>query len=223
LRFSSRASAITTAAPSRWTSRLTSRGLRRSGLRARVAHGVLDDGACDVDASHALDALETRRAVDLEDPRAALSLEDVDPGDLEPHRARRVDGGALVLRGQLQHVGPGASVEVRTELAPLRHAPHRRDDLAAHHDGAHVSAPRLAHVLLQHDVLPHRPEGLEQRVRGLRCLGDHRADALRALLQLHDRRAPAHQLERVIEPGRATRAHGRGHVDVRLREQLQRA
>ena len=145
------------------------------------------DGARDVDAARALDALEARRAVDLEDLRTALALEHVDARDVEAHDLHRGHGCLRVAR-----VEPHADAErrrgagssgTRPTFACRRIAATTRwpDD-----DGAQIAPARLGDVLLEDDVLAHRPERLEQRAHGLRRLGDHRADALRALLELHD-------------------------------------
>src|SRR5437870_8988096 len=60
------------------------------------ALGALHDGGRHVDAARPLDPFEPGRAVDLEDLRPARSLEHVDARHLEPHGARRGDGGRRV-------------------------------------------------------------------------------------------------------------------------------
>ena len=114
-------------------------------------------------------------------------------------------------------------MEVRPELAGLGLPPHRRDDPPADDDGAVVAPLRLGDVLLEDDVLPHRPERLEQRRHGLRRLGDHRADALRALLELDDRRGAADERESELDRVGRPRADRLRDVDVLLREELHRA
>src|SRR5206468_2582856 len=90
------------------------------------------------------------------------------------------------LLRELDAHAEAAAVEVRAELALLRLAPHRCDDATADADRAIVAAFGLGDVLLEDDVLTHRPERLQERRYRLRSLRDHRADALRALLELHD-------------------------------------
>src|SRR5204863_4990315 len=106
-----------------------------------------------------------------------------------------------------------AAMEVRAELAGFRLPAHRGDDALADDDRADVSALRLGDVLLENDVLAHRPEGLEQRRHSLWRFGDHRTDALCALLELHDCRTAADQLQRKPDGVRGSRAHGRRNVD----------
>src|SRR5262249_8223861 len=141
---------------------LALRALREVALR------VGDDLPRDVDAARPLDALEAGRAVDLEDLRAVLPLEHVDAGDLETHAARRGDGGGGEGLALVAAHAEAAGVEVRADLAGLRLAAHRRDDAPADDDRAVIAPLRLGDVLLQDDVLAHRPQRLEEARNRLR-------------------------------------------------------
>src|SRR5262245_59215748 len=83
------------------------------GLHDRIAPGasllpackeslrVGDDGTRDVRAARAFDPFESRRAVDLEDLRAILSLKHVDARDLEAHDLRSSVGRLPILLGKI--------------------------------------------------------------------------------------------------------------------------
>src|SRR5262249_49428469 len=100
-----------------------------------VALGVRHDRRGDVDLARALDAFEAGRAVDLEDARATAPLEHVDARHLEAHHLGRADGRVPVAPRQAHAVALSATVQVRSELARLRHTAHRGDDTAADDDG----------------------------------------------------------------------------------------
>ena len=85
-------------------------------------------------------------------------------------------------------VGLAATMQVRPEFALLRAPAHRCNDPSPDHDRANVAPPRFGDELLQDNVLPKRPECLERRLDALARLGQHDANSLRALMQLHDRR-----------------------------------
>ena len=96
-------------------------------------------------------------------------LEHVDAGDAEPHDARGVERGAHVGRRQLGALPVAAAMQVRAELALLGGAPHRRHQLAADDDGAQIAPARLGDELLQDDVLPQPPQGVDDRLDALRA------------------------------------------------------
>ena len=82
-------------------------------------------------------------------------------------------------------------MQVGAELPRRTLAPHRRDDLAVDHERADVGAPGLRDELLHEDVGVELPEGRDDGLRGLLGLGEHDADALRALDELDDERRAA--------------------------------
>ena len=101
------------------------------------------------------------------------------------------------LGGDLDQLGGAAAVEVGAELALLALALHGGDDLVADHEAADVGAAGLLDELLHQDVGVEPAEGLDDRLGGLRGLGQHHADALGALEQLDDQRSAAADLDQV--------------------------
>ncbi len=114
-------------------------------------------------------------------------------------------------------------MQVGPEFSRLGLASHRGDDSTPDDDGAQVAPVGLGDVLLQDDVLAHGPERLEKRGHRLGRLGDHGADALRALLELHDAGRAAHVRERLVDRVGRARAHGHRDVDVSLGQELHRS
>src|SRR5437762_2887603 len=88
----------------------------RTHLIVGAAAGALlleepDDLSGHVDIGGLLDALEARRRVDLDHKGAMTRAQDVDARHVEPHRARRPDRRAALLRRQLHLLGGAAAME----------------------------------------------------------------------------------------------------------------
>ena len=125
--------------------------------------------------------------------------------------------------GERHLLGAATLVDVGAELAGRTDATHRGDDAAADDDDAQVGALRLADELLDDDVGLEPLERLEHALGSLLGLGEHDADALRALEQLDDDRRPAEALEQVVEVAGAAREERVRDGDAVAGEQLERA
>src|SRR5690349_3451013 len=88
---------------------------------------VLDDRRGHVHTAGALDSLEPRRAIDLEDLGPVRPLQHVDAGDVEAHHAGGGYGRGAVALVELHLETEAAAVKVGAELAGLRRAAHDRD------------------------------------------------------------------------------------------------
>ena len=145
----------------------------------------------------------------------SFALEHVDAGDFEPHHRPRGDGRLQVALVERTRIAEPTAMQIRTEIRPALAC--RRIDATTFPPttiARKIASLRLGDILLKNDVLPHRPEGFQQRRHGLRRLGDRRSNPLRPLLELHDRRSAADEAEREVNRVGRARADGLGDVDV---------
>ena len=113
-------------------------------------------------------------------------------------------------------------MQVRAKLAFLALAHHRSYDLVTDDEAPDVGPTRLLDELLDHEISLQAPERLDHALRRLARLGEHHADALRALEELDNDRRSTDELEEVIGVSRSTREPGHGQADALARQQLKR-
>src|SRR5438067_11492977 len=103
------------------------------------ASGVLGDGADDVQSGGTLETFESRRRIDFHHFRAALRLEQIDPGDAERQDVRGTDRRLRIRRWKLHRRSFAAAMQIATEFARTRLAPHRSDDAVADDESTDVA------------------------------------------------------------------------------------
>src|SRR5690606_7018307 len=85
---------------------------------------VADAEAGHVLAGGRLDALQSRRGIDLHYHRTVVGAQDIHPCHVQPHHLGRAYGGHALLGGDLDQAGAAAAVQIGAELPRPRLAFH---------------------------------------------------------------------------------------------------